>query len=126
MTYAEIFSAVVAVLVAVAAFAVAASIVVLAATLIVSGYVSDVSCEALAKLRRAATPACSSCRWCEGGGFGVPDCACPAYLDRMERLECRRHARVPAPFVRGTRWCRWEERHETAGEPGAAPEEEGI
>ena len=60
-----------------------------------------------ARRRAERTPPCSSCgHRVEVSGRAF--CACPAYLDWYERVNCRRVDSVPAAEVRGTKRCKYE------------------
>lgn len=64
------------------------------------------------EIRKAKTPPCTQCVHSRFKAFDSVTilCKCGAYLDHVERTCCERYDSFVARDVRGTRWCRFEQK----------------
>lgn len=65
-----------------------------------------------ARIRKAMTPPCTQCVHSRFKAFNSVTILCDsgAYLDHVERTCCERYDNFVAIDVRGTRWCRFEQK----------------
>lgn len=63
-------------------------------------------------VRKAMTPPCTQCVHSRFKAFNSVTilCKCGAYLDHVERTCCECYDSFVARDVRGTRWCRFEQK----------------
>lgn len=64
------------------------------------------------EIRKAKTPPCTQCVHSRFNAFNGVTILCDsgAYLDHVERTCCERYDNFVAIDVRGTRWCRFEQK----------------
>ena len=64
------------------------------------------------EIKKAKMPPCTRCVHSRFEGFDHVTilCVCEAYLDHVERTRCECYGNSVARDVRGTRWCRFEQK----------------
>lgn len=64
------------------------------------------------EIKKAMTPSCTRCVYSRFKCFDSVTilCTCEAYRDHVERTRCECYGSFAAISVRGTRWCRFEQK----------------